>query len=174
MVVDTGTVRLMIFLGMFLAFAGDYSAIVASIFGSPAGKNETGRAAGPEGPPKEGLHAERMALAAANKHLEEENAATRRAKMVATIKTACLPKLVCELMSSAHQDQLSDMERSLLNLIRETSLTTMAEVASRYHFAAHMGQLISGLEGQGCYNFYPTCPLPGPSVLNMMKKISLR
>ncbi|XP_012277626.1 uncharacterized protein LOC105698178 isoform X2 [Orussus abietinus] len=118
MVVDTGTVRLMIFLGMFLAFAGDYSAIVASIFGSPAGKNETGRAAGPEGPPKEGLHAERMALAAANKHLEEENAATRRAKMVATIKTACLPKLVCELMSSAHQDQLSDMERSLLNLIR--------------------------------------------------------
>lgn len=50
----------------------------------------------------------------------------------------------------------------------------MAEVPSRYHFAAHMGQLISGIEGQGCHNFYPTCPLPGISVLNMMKKIRLR
>lgn len=50
----------------------------------------------------------------------------------------------------------------------------MAEVASRYHFAAHMGQLIAGIEGQGCHNFYPTCPLPRSSVLNMMKKIRLR
>ena len=59
-------------------------------------------------------------------------------------------------------------------LFRDTSLNTMAEVRSRYHFAAHMGQLISGVEGQGCHNFYPTCPLPGSSVLNMMKKIRLR
>lgn len=57
---------------------------------------------------------------------------------------------------------------------RDTSLSTLAEVPSRYHFAAHMGQLISGLEGQGCHNFFPSCPLPSTSVLNMMKKIRLR
>lgn len=45
-------------------------------------------------------------------------AISRRAKMMTTIKTACLPKLICELTSSVHQDQLSEMERSLLNLIR--------------------------------------------------------
>lgn len=37
-----------------------------------------------------------------------------------------------------------------------------------------MGQLISGVEGQGCHNFYPTCPLPSISVLNMMKKVRLQ
>nr|KAF7416694.1 hypothetical protein H0235_011225 [Vespula pensylvanica] len=56
----------------------------------------------------------------------------------------------------------------------DTSLSTIAEVPSRYHFAAHMGQLISGVEGQGCHNFYPTCPLPSVSVLNMMKKVRLQ
>lgn len=64
--------------------------------------------------------------------------------------------------------------KSSIIIFRDTSLSTMAEVPSRYHFAAHMGQLISGIEGQGCHNFYPTCPLPGISVLNMMKKIRLR
>jgi hypothetical protein len=37
-----------------------------------------------------------------------------------------------------------------------------------------MGQLISGVEGQGCHNFYPTCPLARTNVLNMMKKVRLR
>lgn len=174
MAMDTGTVRLVIFLGMFLVFAGDYSSLIPSIFGTGAEKNVTVTPKKLEGPPKEGPRAERMAVAFAKKQLDEENGISRRAKMMTTIKTACLPKLICELTSSVNQDQLSDMERSLLDLIRDTSLSTTAEVASRYHFAAHMGQLISGLEGQGCHNFYPTCPLPGSSVLNMMKKIRIR
>ncbi|XP_015609626.2 uncharacterized protein LOC107274719 [Cephus cinctus] len=174
MAMDTSTVRLVIFLGMFLVFAGDYGAVISSIFGNGLEKNSTVNTKGPEGPPKEGLHVERMSISLANNEAEEENGNSRRAKLMSTIKTACLPKLICELTSTANQDQLSDMERSLLNLIRDTSLSTTAEVASRYHFAAHMGQLISGLEGQGCHNFYPTCPLPGSSVLNMMKKIRLR
>lgn len=36
---DTGTVRLVIFLGMFLAFAGDYSALISTIFGNAEVQN---------------------------------------------------------------------------------------------------------------------------------------
>ncbi|XP_029177282.1 uncharacterized protein LOC114945306 [Nylanderia fulva] len=166
---DTSTVRLVIFLGMFLIFAGDYSILISSIFGYATERNDTIKK--PEsqlkGPP------DKIAVVS-KRDVDKNNVALRRAKMMTTIKTACLPKLICELTSSVHQDQLSEMERSLLNLIRDTSLSTIAEVPSRYHFAAHMGQLISGIEGQGCHNFYPTCPLPGISVLNMMKKVRLR
>lgn len=170
MVMDTSTVRLVIFLGMFLIFAGDYSYLVSTFFGRTSEKNVTETIKGPDG----AAHAVDDRISLTKKNDERENGISRRAKMMTTIKTACLPKLICELTSSVHQDQLSEMERSLLNLIRDTSLNTMAEVPSRYHFAAHMGQLISGLEGQGCHNFYPTCPLPGSSVLSMMKKIRLR
>ncbi|KAK2582323.1 hypothetical protein KPH14_004661 [Odynerus spinipes] len=174
MVMDTSTVRLVIFLGMFLVFAGDYSIFIPSIFGKDVEKNLTDPSKGPVGPPREGS-SEKLAIASSKKkEIERDSAIARRAKMMTTIKTACLPKLICELTSSVRQDQLSEMERSLLNLIRDTSLSTIAEVPSRYHFAAHMGQLISGMEGQGCHNFYPTCPLPGASVLNMMKKVRLR
>lgn len=50
--------------------------------------------------------------------------AARRTKMMTTIKTACLPKLICELTKSVHQYQLSEMERSLLNLIRYAIFTS--------------------------------------------------
>ncbi|XP_076236234.1 geko [Calliopsis andreniformis] len=173
MVMDTSTVRLVIFVGMFLVFAGDHTYLISSIFGKPADRNLTEALKGPEGPPRE-TSEDRISLMTMKKNEERESAISRRARLMATIKNACLPKLICELTSSVHQDQLSEMERSLLNLIRDTSLGTIAEVPSRYHFAAHMGQLIAGVEGQGCHNFYPTCPLPGSSVLNMMKKIRLR
>lgn len=38
---DTSTVRLMIFLGMFLVFAGDHSALISSIFGNATERNIT-------------------------------------------------------------------------------------------------------------------------------------
>lgn len=167
---DTSTVRLVIFLGMFLVFAADYNYLVSTILGRPSEQNLTEPIKGPVGPPIES----HLSNTISKKDNGKETVVSRRTRMMTTIKTACLPKLICELTSSAHQDQLSEMERSLLNLIRDTSLSTLAEVPSRYHFAAHMGQLISGLEGQGCHNFFPSCPLPGSSVLNMMKKIRLR
>ncbi|XP_014474525.1 PREDICTED: uncharacterized protein LOC106744354 [Dinoponera quadriceps] len=167
---DTSTVRLVIFLGMFLVFAGDYSALISTIFGKAADGNATDAG---KGPSEVGLKKPYDDILL-KKDADKNNVALRRTKLIATIKTACLPKLICELSSSVHQDQLSEMERSLLNLIRDTSLSTMAEVPSRYHFAAHMGQLISGVEGQGCHNFYPTCPLARTNVLNMMKKVRLR
>ncbi|KAF7993465.1 hypothetical protein HCN44_010060 [Aphidius gifuensis] len=171
MVVDTGTVRLVIFIGMFLVFAGDYTTLINKVFGNGMVSNNSTFGT-LQGPPKH--NTEKISLMAATKEIDSNDVLSRKAKMMMTIKTACLPKLICELTSSPHQDQLSEMEKSLLNLIRDTSLTTMAEVASRYHFAAHIGQLINGIEGQGCHNFYPTCPLPRSSVLNMMKKIRLR
>jgi len=78
-----------------------------------------------------------------------------------------------KLMSCVLRQEICYANKSSIVTFRDTSLSTMAEVPSRFHFAAHMGQLISGIEGQGCHNFYPTCPLPGISVLNMMKKVRL-
>lgn len=45
---DTSTVRLVIFLGMFLVFAGDYSALIASIFGNATERNITDAVREPE------------------------------------------------------------------------------------------------------------------------------
>ncbi|EEB12278.1 conserved hypothetical protein [Pediculus humanus corporis] len=89
---------------------------------------------------------------------------------MAKIKKACLPKLICELNATPHRERLTETEKYLLDLISDTSISMTAEVTSKYHFAAHMGQLIAGIEGTGCYNFYPSCPIPGLQVLQMMKK----
>lgn len=59
-------------------------------------------------------------------------------------------------------------------LFSDTSISTTAELTSKYHFAAHMGQLIAGVDGNGCHNFYPTCPFPGLQVLQIMKKVRMR
>ena len=32
----------------------------------------------------------------------------------------------------------------------------MSRTPSKYGFAAHMGQLVRGIDGQGCHNFYPS------------------
>ncbi|XP_018573718.1 uncharacterized protein LOC108912812 [Anoplophora glabripennis] len=105
------------------------------------------------------------------KHL---GSAKSRSKLLKTIKNACLPKLICELTATPQKEKLTDSEKSLLNLLRDTSISTTAELTSKYHFAAHMGQLINGVDGNGCHNFYPTCPFPGLQVLQMMKKVRMR
>ncbi|XP_022175585.1 uncharacterized protein LOC111037361 [Myzus persicae] len=96
-----------------------------------------------------------------------------RMKLVNTIKESCLPKLICELTASTNRDSLTESERYLLSLIRETTISTTAEVTSKYHFAAHMGQLINGIDNTGCHNFYPGCPFPGLQVMQMMKKVKI-
>lgn len=53
MVMDTSTLRLVIFLGMFLVFAGDYNYLVSTIFGRTVEHNITEPIKGPVGPPKE-------------------------------------------------------------------------------------------------------------------------
>lgn len=46
---DTSTIRLVIFVGMFLVFAGDYSALISSIFGNATERNVTNTVREPEG-----------------------------------------------------------------------------------------------------------------------------
>ena len=68
---DTGTVRLVIFLGMFLVFASDYGSLISTIFGSSTEQNSTLKRL--EGPPREGPAAERASNTAAKTALHEEN-----------------------------------------------------------------------------------------------------
>lgn len=41
-----------------------------------------------------------------------------KSKLLATIKNACLPKLICELNATPQKEKLTDSEKSLLSLIR--------------------------------------------------------
>ena len=45
---------------------------------------------------------------------------------------------------------------------------------SKYHYAAHFGQLIQGYEGHGCHNMYPMCPFSGEDVQQIARKIPLK
>lgn len=45
---DTSTVRLLIFVSMFLIFAGDYNTLISSIFGNTTEKNVTDTVEGPK------------------------------------------------------------------------------------------------------------------------------
>ncbi|OXU25594.1 hypothetical protein TSAR_015567 [Trichomalopsis sarcophagae] len=74
--IDTGTVRLVILFGMFLYFAGDYNTVIQSIWGNngeDANQTDSELKRLPEGPPKNGLHLERMVFAAAKKNMDEED-----------------------------------------------------------------------------------------------------
>ena len=84
--------------------------------------------------------------------------------MIEEIRHSCLPRLVCELFAMEDKSSLTESEISLMSLIRQTSLSSRASYSSNYHFAAHMGQLLVGIDGNGCQNFYPACPLAGHQV----------
>ena len=50
--------------------------------------------------------------------------------------------------------------------------TTISGTPSKYHFAAHFGQLIRGIETQSCMNFYPQCPFSEHDVRTIARKIA--
>ncbi|CAG7838167.1 unnamed protein product [Allacma fusca] len=106
---------------------------------------------------------------------EKEQIQALKTHITSVMQQWCLPKLVCELHASmSDRSTLTEAERSLLSLIRETSLGSMGEVVSRYHFAAHMGQLLSGVDGNGCHNLYPNCPLSGNKLYHSEKRVLFR
>jgi len=106
---------------------------------------------------------------------EAEEVLRLRQEWLKSMQDHCLPKLVCELHASlTGENSLSDIEVGILNAIKDTSLGTSAAVVSKYHFAAHMGQLLAGVEGNGCHNFYPSCPIAGTQVLQILKKVKLK
>ena len=42
---------------------------------------------------------------------------------------------------------------------------------SKYHYAAHMGQLTRGFEGGGCHHFFPGCPFSASDVRDIARKV---
>ena len=44
---------------------------------------------------------------------------------------------------------------------------------SKYHYAAHMGQLIRGFEGGGCHHFFPACPFSAHDVRQIARKVAV-
>jgi len=107
---------------------------------------------------------------------EKEGLINMRSQMTKVMQEWCLPKLVCELYASIGERQtpISEAEQGLLTIIKDTSWSLSGDLTSKYHFAAHMGQLMQNVEGNGCYNFYPNCPLSGPKVLQMVKKVRFK
>ncbi|XP_044742105.1 uncharacterized protein LOC123303071 [Chrysoperla carnea] len=91
-------------------------------------------------------------------------------EVLEVLKEHCLPKLICEMSATPRKNTLSSNERELLNLIKQSNILIYGTMSSKYHYAAHMGQLISGLEGQGCHNFYPSCPFQSVQVLQMIRR----
>lgn len=94
--------------------------------------------------------------------------------LIEEIRHSCLPRLVCELFAMEDKSSLTDSELSLMSLISQTSLGTRASSSSNYHFAAHMGQLLVGIDGNSCQYFYPACPLAGHQALALARKIKVR
>lgn len=172
---DSGIVRLLIVIALFILLAGDYESVIDHVTrmfntGGESSKKESSS----KGDDK---HASSPTTATSSN--DDDNSVeiigrTTRTHLMNTMKHSCLPKLICELNAAPHREKLSESEKSLLALISDTTISTTAEVTSKYHFAAHMGQLISGVDGTGCHNFYPSCPFPGLQVLSMIKSIRLR
>jgi len=101
-----------------------------------------------------------------------ESDGTDKRQVLVTITNHCLPKLVCQLHSLPTTDTLTNSERNLINLIGSASISA---TPSKYSFAAHMGQLMRGLEGsQGCHNLYPECPFSNQDVLQIAKRINFK
>lgn len=92
-------------------------------------------------------------------------------EVLSTITSHCLPKLICQLFSLQSRDHITDSERNLIALIGSAGLSS---VPSKYSYAAHMGQLVRGVEGQGCHNFYPSCPFSNSDVTEIAKRINFK
>jgi len=174
--VSTGkiVVRIVFIICMVLILLGDYTGLISKLLGG------NHKDAGPTRPrPTNPGYGDTKTEIDLDADIEDESIKnlgghSSKSQILATIKNACLPKLICELNATPQKEKLSDSEKSLLSLIRDTSISTTAELTSKYHFAAHMGQLIAGVDSNGCHNFYPTCPFPGLQVLQIMKKVRMR
>ncbi|XP_055696743.1 uncharacterized protein LOC129797897 [Phlebotomus papatasi] len=99
-------------------------------------------------------------------------------KLTQTLRESCLPKMLCE-MAARPSYNLSDRERDLLTLIKSTTLTlAMAVAPTRWHFAAHMGQLLrsgDSLSGTiGCSQLWPQCPFSSQKLMQLSSKVSLK
>ncbi|XP_055535441.1 uncharacterized protein LOC129724510 [Wyeomyia smithii] len=96
-----------------------------------------------------------------------------------SLREACLPKLLCEMAAKPNYS-LNMRERDLLSLIRSTTLSlTMAVSPTKWHFAAHMGQLLrdagdSLITPMGCSHLWPSCPYSSKKLLKLTNVVQLK
>lgn len=173
---NANLVRILLLIALFFLLSTDYSAVVKQLVPIfEEGEEEADSSAEVELKPR--LQVDSVEEQTKNVKIIEDTEKTlqlTRKRILNAVKNSCLPKLICELNAAPNKDNLSQSEVSLLNLIRDTSITATAEITSKYHFAAHMGQLISGIEGTGCHNFYPDCPLPGFRISQLLRNVRLK
>ena len=120
--------------------------------------------------------------------VQEEIQPADKGRVLTTITTHCLPKLVCQLFSLQTTETLSDSERNLISLVgwvrrhrvrvRTNNVgcrtSSLSGHPSKYNFAAHMGQLVRGVEGGGCHQFYPECPFSNQMLMEIAKRINFK
>jgi len=89
------------------------------------------------------------------------------------LRDACLPKMLCEIAAKP-ASAISEKEKSLLELIKSTTLSLVWHhyAPTRWHFAAHMGQLmrdsVDSMGGpMGCAELWPQCPFSTKALLQI-------
>ncbi|XP_037939170.1 uncharacterized protein LOC119672239 [Teleopsis dalmanni] len=101
-----------------------------------------------------------------------------RSQLTDAIKDSCLPKMLCE-MASKPEFMLTEKEKDLLQLIRSSTMSlTMNGAPSKWHFAAHMGELLrytgDNLSGpMGCANLWPNCPISSKKLMQLSYKVKI-
>ncbi|XP_055626081.1 uncharacterized protein LOC129768442 [Toxorhynchites rutilus septentrionalis] len=104
--------------------------------------------------------------------------AAHKERLKNSLREACLPKLLCEMAAKPNYS-LNVRERDLLSLIRSTTLSlTMAVSPTKWHFAAHMGQLLrdagdSLITPMGCSHLWPSCPYSSKKLLKLTNVVQL-
>lgn len=107
------------------------------------------------------------------------DAAAHKERLKSSLREACLPKLLCEMAAKPNYS-LNVRERDLLSLIRSTTLSlTMAVSPTKWHFAAHMGQLLrdagdSLVTPMGCSHLWPSCPYSSKKLLKLTNVVQLK
>ncbi|XP_049545433.1 uncharacterized protein LOC125957068 [Anopheles darlingi] len=105
--------------------------------------------------------------------------AARKEKLKNSLREACLPKLLCEMAAKPNYS-LNVRERDLLSLMRSTTLSlTMAMSPTKWHFAAHMGQLLRDAGDAlvtpiGCSHLWPSCPYSSKKLLKLTNVVQLK
>ncbi|XP_031623398.1 uncharacterized protein LOC116340836 [Contarinia nasturtii] len=92
------------------------------------------------------------------------------------MREACLPKLLCEIAAKP-SNVITEKEQNLLDLIRSTTLSFVWQYSTptKWHFAAHMGQLMRDTidsfgRAAGCSELWPQCPFNSATLLQLNKK----
>lgn len=110
---------------------------------------------------------------------QQLDAAAHKERLKSSLREACLPKLLCEMAAKPNYS-LNVRERDLLSLIRSTTLSlTMAVSPTKWHFAAHMGQLLrdagdSLVTPMGCSHLWPSCPYSSKKLLKLTNVVQLK